>query len=142
MKSLEIKYEKKYLLVEPEGPAYVTETDSKVFIQELYSHNSAYREGQLKFICMGDQFEKDQKITKEKGSIFGQILTVMGFDCFMKAIEKAGFYWGENPIGKEPEDIPDLGEFTVMMRKKHKSWKAAESRTFNPSKTRIYEILG
>lgn len=62
-------------------------------------------------------------------------------DSFISAIEAQGYYWGENPLGEEPKDIPDLGEFTVMIRKKHQAWREAESCTFNPKKTLIFKIL-
>jgi len=62
-------------------------------------------------------------------------------ESFISAIEAKGHYWGENPYGEEPQDISDLGEFTVMMRKKHQAWQEAESRTFHLEKTLIFEIV-
>jgi len=133
----------KWLLVETEEPYYQTVSESGVFIQDPNSHESELIEGRYKFLCTGDQFEKDQKQTTEKGCVLGQIFTKIGFDAFVGEIEQTGFYWGENPFPKPPNN--DLnGSFLTMMQNFHKEmeYDEAESRTFNPEKTRIYEILG
>ncbi len=141
MKTLKLN---KWLLVETTEPYYQTVSESGVFIQDPNSHESELIEGKWKFLCTGDKFEKDQKAAAEKGCVLGQIFTKVGFDAFVKEIENAGFYWGVNPLEKNVDSLVEDNSAIgcAKYRKAFNEWQEAESRTFNPEKTLIYEILG
>ncbi|MEA1848975.1 hypothetical protein U9K52_08645 [Chryseobacterium sp. MHB01] len=62
-------------------------------------------------------------------------------ESFISSVEAKGYYWAENPFGKEePEIIEGLGVGTIDLLVENENWKQAESRTFNPGKTLIFEI--
>lgn len=143
MKTLQLK---NYLLVEPENSVYLTVSESGLFYADTESHESELIEGKFKFICMGDDFEQDQKITKKDACVLGQIFCKLGFDAFVGEIEKEGYYWEHHHIEK-PHNVGLLHLYPTGDALMDKSleiailWKEAESKKFNPSKTRIYEIL-
>ncbi|WP_312900221.1 hypothetical protein [Chryseobacterium taichungense] len=136
----------KYLIIEPETPVYLTVSESGLFYADPETDKSELIEGKFKFICMGNEFEKDQKATKNDGCVLGQIFCKLGFDAFVGEIEKEGYFWKDHHIEK-PHNVGLLHLYPTGDALMDKSleiailWKEAESKTFNPSKTRIYEIL-
>lgn len=151
MKTLQLK---NYLLVEPENPVYLTVSESGLFYADPETEKSELIEGKFKLLCMGDEFEKDQQAAKKEGCVLGQLFSKIGFDAFVKEVEEAGFYWGENPLGNEPEitndrykserefidNNPEEIIFGDHFADWH-MWTEAEALTFNPSKTKIYQVL-
>lgn len=139
MKTLQINYDKKYLLVEPSKECYHTISDSAVFFQDAETHKSEHIEGKFKFVCMGNEFEKDVK----EGCLLGKIFAAMGQGAFVEEIEKSGFYWDKNPFDKECDllvsDNSALG--CAKYRKAFHKWQEAEEKTFNPHNTFIFEKL-
>lgn len=126
MKTLQLK---NYLLVEPENPVYLTVSESGLFYADPETEESELIEGNFKLLCMGDEFEKDQQAAKKEGCILGQLFSKIGFDAFVKEVEEAGYYWRKNEL-TDSITAPDLEE-----------WKELQSVTFNPSKTKIYQVL-
>lgn len=57
-------------------------------------------------------------------------------DSFISAIEAQGYYWGENPVIFDDNEIDFNKRYEIRI-----NWEKAESRTFNPEKTLIFEIL-
>ncbi|TDX83974.1 hypothetical protein [Epilithonimonas xixisoli] len=63
-------------------------------------------------------------------------------DSFISAIEASNYYWEKNPIEKPAKN--DLnGSFFTMQTNFHqeKAFDEAESKTFHPDRTLIFEIL-
>lgn len=63
-------------------------------------------------------------------------------DSFISAIEVNGYYWKDNPVVKPAKN--DLnGSFFTMQKNFHqeKAFYEAESKTFHPDRTLIFEIL-
>ena len=68
-------------------------------------------------------------------------------DSFISAIESNDFYWKNNPI-EEPDfsdGTYDDNGFGDVDKRRYKTdlseWQEAESKTFNPEQTLIFEIL-
>jgi len=61
-------------------------------------------------------------------------------ESFISAIVAKGYYWSENPCKKE---LDKCNEYTDMftIAKRTRAFEEAESRTFNPENTLIFEIL-
>lgn len=144
MKTLQLK---NYLLVEPENPVYLTVSESGLFYADPETEKSELIEGNFKPLCMGDEFEKDQQAAKKEGCILGQLFSKIGFDAFVKEVEDAGYYWGTNPKGDQPHNTGLLNLYPTghsLMDEsllEAKKWLEAEALTFNPSKTKIYQVL-
>lgn len=118
MKTLQLNYDKKYLLVEPSKVCYHTISDSAVFFQDAETHKSEHIEGKFKFVCMGNEFEKDVK----EGCLLGKIFAAIGQGAFVEEIEKAGYHWGTwNGVNQTFDEI--------------------EAKTFNPQNTFIFEKI-
>lgn len=126
MKTLQLK---NYLLVEPENPVYLTVSESGLFYADPETKKSELIEGNFKLLCMGDEFEKDQQAAKDEGCILGQLFSKIGFDAFVKEVEEAGYYWRKNEL-TDSISAPDIQE-----------WNELQSVTFNPSKTKIYQVI-
>ncbi|MFP3835374.1 hypothetical protein [Chryseobacterium sp. SIMBA_028] len=63
-------------------------------------------------------------------------------DSFISAIESKGYHWGDNPIEKPIKDQTHCANWQKKaFNQKFDKYKEAESRTFNPEKTIIFEIL-
>lgn len=131
------------------------ELKKKLFIAEDYttgnldSYCKAYRKNNpdkyLKFICKGSKLTEE--ILKDLvRSAYGEYKDYNNAftwipnpkKSFISAIEAQGYYWGENPIGKyEIIDFFKASENTPTLTE----WRKYESKTFNPGKTLIFEIL-
>lgn len=139
MKTLELNLQKRLLIVEGD-------------MLDFKLNDKRWLNDKIKFICKGSELTEEIA----KGLIVehyhyeggGEMYTnhkrwTNHIECFhsakpsfISAIEAQGYYWGENPIDFD-NDENDLG-------KRHKmrvDWERAESKTFNPEKTLIFEIL-
>ncbi|ASK29708.1 hypothetical protein CEY12_06140 [Chryseobacterium sp. T16E-39] len=144
MKSVELDLEKRLLVVE---------IDESLETLDIYSRNNE----PLKKICSGSELTEDlaRCLIKRINRIYGLTKTEFWFknytgsqtgyfksaiQSFMCAIESKGYYWGENPI-----NYPKQGSYEALMTTSweglNKRFDEAESRTFNPDKTLIFEIL-
>lgn len=144
--SVKILQLKNYLLVEPENPVYLTVSESGLFYADPETEKSQLIEGKFKPLCMGDEFEKDQQAAKKEGCILGQLFSKIGFNAFVKEVEEAGYFWKNHHIEK-PHNVGLLHLYPTgdaLMDKSleiAKLWQEVESRTFNPSKTKIYQVI-
>lgn len=132
MKSLELSLNKRLLIVE-DGFMYY------------------YNGSPLKYICKGSDLTEDVV----KGFIEFKWMPTWGakdyvnennhftsaLESFISAIESKGYHWGENTVSLEREKIyRNMGD-TFKADGILKAWREAESRTFNPSKCIIFEIV-
>lgn len=151
MKQIELNLKKKLLIVEHD-------TIKEMEIEEIL--HRALPDVETKLICKG--FELTEGITKKlvhteevsdvedfrHEKIFIDYKDednafTCGFESFISAIEAKGYYWVENNLDKECDllasDNSALG--CAKYRKAFHEWQEAESKTFNPEKTLIFEIL-
>lgn len=153
MKQLEIKTNKRLLIVED----YTTGNLDNYYEKYRKENPGKY----LKFICKGSELTEDIA----NGLVNGMypehyvlstgisqlyksgIATYIGnpLKAFQEQIKFHGFFW-ENPNGEEPikeyykKDTPiEIWEKDFLID--HGEWQESESRTFNPSKCIIFEIL-
>lgn len=63
-------------------------------------------------------------------------------ESFISAIEAKGYYWVMNPNERPIEDRTHYAKWQInAFKQKLKQFEEAESKTFNPEKTLIFEIL-
>lgn len=151
MKHLELQLQKRLLIVESE--------DDKIISYFLWNDGEMHQ--RIKFICKGS--ELTEEIADEYVEIFDlgffvdynghspRCYVLTALESFISAIEANGYYWGENPEGEEPM----IDDFTYIFHQNNgaetinwdhydfatKQWQESESKTFNPEKTLIFEIL-
>jgi hypothetical protein len=158
MKQLELKLKKNILIIQSESGNYAY--DYKV--DEEGPHP-------IKFICKGSDLSadiakglveviwNDFKNYNEKEPVgnYKRLVVNTALESFISAIEAAGYHWGENPLN-EPR-MSDYGWYTSGHPEEDSGWmyeegedkyyealkyyKESESRTFNPEKCIIFEIL-
>ncbi len=157
MKQLELELKKRLLIVEG--------LNLEDFNPDLkMSH--FYKGNEIKLICKGDELTeeaakglvenafdsfdvcwfKDYEVLDT--SIHDDYTFLTAIESFISAIESKGYFWGENPI-TEPKKPPFLNPNKnghcendyVDYRYDLYQFHEAESRTFNPEKTLIFEIL-
>lgn len=160
MKQLEIKTNKRLLIVEfPEMPEVYKHNKEFIFFKfkkENEYNNGAIRVGfeKIKEICKGpdlteelaEEFSKHVKSSHGEDGFINYLYEskeivyspafVTALESFISAIESKGYHWGENPV--------KFKENEMNWEKRHKNrieWERAESRTFNPSKCIIFEIV-
>ena len=147
MKQIELELKKRLLIVE------VGDIEEIIDVQPDF--NTALLEGK-KFIAVKDNHKlicKGSELTEEIAKGLVQIDNhTFNTDyyrdyknddrdyrnpikSFISAIDTQGYYWGKNPRG---ETIPMAFEKDTLCRQ---LWQVAESKTFNPEKTLIFEIL-
>ena len=159
MKQLELELKKRLLIVEvPEEKLFSEEKQIKAVINSQKYVNELLGEViDLTFICKGSELTEEIAEELVKNGISDYLvewaydykneeqLNLYTFSClesFISAIVAQGYYWGENPIEKPPKN--DLnGSFFTMQTNFHqeKAYDEAGSKTFNPEKTLIFEIL-
>ncbi len=155
MKQLELQLKKRLLIVEYQ--------DKREAEMDLQTHK-AFPEYDKTVICLGrefdeeiakdyvfnilhehglEMFEKHNATEKEIQIDHWSGVTDNAFESFISAIEAKGYFWGENPV-KKPKTI-EYNDFDYLGMEIHdrnmKAFRDAESRTFNPEKTLIFEIL-
>lgn len=153
MKTLELLLQKRLLIVE----------------RDDYRKNASYSDNgkiySLKFICKGPELSDDLAkgliiyddvnlshpdfvneipCLNHKTGAFEYYTKFSPLESFISAIEAHGYHWGKNPMGKEPYNgcsaYTDM--YTIAKRaRQHQEWQEAESRTFYPAKTLIFEII-
>ena len=146
MKQLELNLKKRLLIVEVPRLAdyeFINKDSKYLRIGDEEIKLNIPTLSKLEIVCKGSELTEEiaEKIIlfNEKTGLYDGYYSPLV--AFFSAIESKDYYWSKNPLGDEPEDISYLGNFTLMMRKKHQAWKEAESKTFNPEKTLIFEIL-
>ncbi|WP_137905521.1 hypothetical protein [Chryseobacterium sp. 2VB] len=149
MKQLEIKTNKRLLIVE-----YDTEAECAIewALMHAFNNPNIVNHGhKVKPICGGSELTEEILRSLIKNEI-SEFLVSWNWDyvskeplnddffppmqSFISSIEASGYHWGENPV--------KFKENEMNWEKRHKNrieWERAESRTFNPSKCIIFEIL-
>ncbi|MDQ1855735.1 hypothetical protein [Chryseobacterium sp. WLY505] len=154
MKQLEIKTNRRLLIIESESGNYAYDYR----VDEKGPHP-------IKKICKGSDLTED--IAEGLVNIFDLSYYVdynghsprcyvdTALESFISAIEAAGYHWGENPV-KEPR-MSDYGWYASGHPEEDSGWmyeegenkyyeslklfEEAQSRTLNPSKCIIFEIV-
>lgn len=137
MKQLQLDLNKRLLIVEiPEGK----------YSEEVLSEYKSVSGDEWDFLCKGS--ELTEEVAEDLVNIFDLSYYVdykghsprcyvgTALESFISAIEALGHHWGENPV--------KFKENEMNWEKRHKNrieWERAESRTFNPEKCIIFEIL-
>lgn len=72
---------------------------------------------------------------------YKRLIKNTALESFISAIEAQGYYWGENPVSLvRAETYRSMGD-EFKADGIQRAWQEAESKTFNPEKTLIFEIL-
>lgn len=150
MKQIELELKKRLLIVE------VGDIEEIIDVQPDF--NTALLEGKKfiavkdnhKLICKGSELTEDiaQELVhnlysedescimyRDYKAKYDDEVVYTALESFISAIDTQGYYWGKNPRG---ETIPMAFEKDTLCRQ---LWQVAESKTFNPEKTLIFEIL-
>lgn len=140
MKKLEIKTNKRLLIVEYDNEKYLRPSD---VMQELNRWD-------LKYICKGPDFTEDiVKGFVEYDWIFKAyqyyqdtvpILGDTALNLFKVAIRNNGYYW-DKPLKEWFYHKRYVGIERIEESFDYEKWQEAESRTFTPEKCIIFEIL-
>ncbi|BAP30117.1 uncharacterized protein CHSO_1080 [Chryseobacterium sp. StRB126] len=143
MKSVELNLNKRLLIVE-----YESEEELKIewALMTMFKNPNITNHGyKVKPICKGSVLTEDiakglvelhengyYKDYKNDSHFF-----TLPSKSFISAIEFKNYHWGENPV-----KLIERGEASEHERVKNQNdWQEAESRTFNPSKCIICEIV-
>lgn len=144
MKQLTLELKERILIVEIEKEELVASMLVNDFFPNL----------KLEIVCEGSELTEEiaeglahsMNFGTEKYPDIGYLHSIKdnywaktALESFISGIEKHGYYWGENPI-EEPIMHQLLGA-DENPNSEEKEWKEAESKTFNPEKTIIFEIL-
>lgn len=159
MKQLELELELKerLLIVElPEDYTFNTYADKLTICNEINKPVALIR-GKWELICKGSELteevaegfvEESKYMNQDSESgwidykVYPDGLILNPLESFISAIEAQGYYWGENTIKEPIENDYNLGDIhSGFFHKKYNEWQEAESKTFNLSKTLIFEIL-
>ncbi|MEE6129162.1 hypothetical protein V2E39_17315 [Chryseobacterium arthrosphaerae] len=157
MKTLQLDLNKRLLIVE---------IDMAEFVASMLIGNF-FPNYQLEFICKGPDLTDDiakgfthsMNFGTDENPDIGYLHSIKSnywcesaLESFISAIESNNYHWGENPVKEVKEDDyyfeEDHGEFGKeklwdggAYQQDLKEWLESESRTFNPEKTIIFEIL-
>ncbi len=136
MKTLELELNKRLLIVETTGELETT---------DIFGYNLR----PVKKICKGSDLTESiaeqcvEKVwngfknysEKEPVGNYKRLVVSTALESFTSAIEAAGCHWGENPENKShfnPEEF---------IQEEYDRYMESESRTLNPEKCIIFEIL-
>ncbi|EFK36832.1 Uncharacterised protein [Chryseobacterium gleum] len=158
MKQLEITTNKRLLIVEfpemPEVYKYHKEFIFFKFKKENEYNDGAIRVGfeKIKEICKGSDLTEDIAYEIVDGFDLGYFVDynhhnpraykLTALESFISAIQSKNYHWGDNPEPSHYDYSNDDCETDfAQYYLDHEKWKKSESRTFNPSKCIIFEIL-
>lgn len=157
MKQLEIKTNKRLLIVED----YITGNLDNYYEKYRKENPGKY----LKFICKGSELTEDIANGLVHQSLHTKLFAhyvkdipvnvycyINSLDSFETAINAYGYHWGENPVKEPTKENYGYGENINVLdyppewdeecyHEDMDKWKESESRTFNPSKCIIFEIV-
>lgn len=166
MKQLELELKKRLLIVEVlenfrDFDYYELSPNSNNFVVQYIPDGSRQRTGfnlpigNYEFICKGSElteeiakgFSREVKALNPVDGTYSTCYPLAGRvinatrnaqESFISLLGDKGYYWDKNPY-EQPIHInyEEENEFYSDLE----YWKEAESRTFNPEKTIIFEIL-
>lgn len=134
MKQLTLELQKRLLIVE-----YETAGQTLSALEIFKNGSNLNYPEKLKLICKGSELTEEiagELVPEEMHSHIKDKEAVWYEVFFISSIEAQGYYWGENPIYFDDDEF-DFGKRYEMRI----NWEKAESITFNPEKTLIFEIL-
>lgn len=148
MKQLELQLNKRLLIVEG---SEIQLSKEGIIYKDENSHVSDLIEGIcFNFICKGSDLTEDiAKEFFEYDWIFNSyqyykdtvpILGDTGLNLFKVAIRNNGYYW-DKPLKEWFYHKRYIGVERIEESFDYEKWQEAESRTFNPSKCIIFEII-
>lgn len=151
MKQLELELKKRFLIVElPENSTGVHLSGNNIIYNLNGSIWVSIIKSDVKLICKASELTEEISETLiSKNDVIKSQSKMCGLkfkEGLIKMIESKGYYWGENPIEK-PENYEswakygDYTQYGIKLTKKCMPFCEAESKTFNLSKTLIFEIL-
>lgn len=145
MKTLELSLQKRLLIVEGD-------------MLEFKLNDKRWLNDQLFKICKGYELTEEiarnlvnplwdyyknylESDSSDVGN-YKRLIKNTALESFISAIEAQGYYWGENPI-QSTVPTSDLNFYDNIEVYHHclNVWQEAESKTFNPEKSLIFEIL-
>lgn len=155
MKHLELSLNKRLLIVEAISKG----------VADAWVFNSYGLKTMMNSVCEGSRFTEEKarlyveltnRIYSPKGWEFWFIdytddtkHKTSAVESFISAIESKGYHWRENPVKYPDKNNPKYydepfdgkGFYQEIYSSDIVDWKKAESRTFNPEKTLMFEIL-
>lgn len=165
MKQLELELKKRILIVESQ-PEFEPKEGVEYYVTEDTEELFILPKGTFKLICKGSELTEliafdfvEEKSLHQTNTAFKNYNGGKSFffakESFISAIESKGYYWGKNPIDKPT--MEKYGYYSANSQEEEsgwmyeegeekyyetlKEWQEAESRTFNPEKTLIFQIL-
>lgn len=162
MKQIELNLKKRLLIVEVDNCDITIDKDGIHFY--FLRSSKKFIPGNFHQICKGSELTEEIAIelVPQKMNVFipqfwnykDREDLFYAKESVISAIQAQGYYWGENPLGKKPELTDNqydkerefiennTGELVFGDHYADWSmWNEAESKTFNPEKTLIFEIL-
>lgn len=150
MRQIELQLQKRLLIVEAQ-PKFEPKEGVEYYVPEDTEELFILPKGTFKLICKGSELTElkafdfvEEKSRHHTNTAFknykGGDSLFFALESFISAIEANGYYWGENPLGEEPIYV-DLGNYKVINEPAEFERQKTYSRTFNPEKTLIFEIL-
>ncbi len=171
MKKLEIKTNKRLLIVEYETDQQASEVlklhepENELINIIIKDKVNALCKGSELTEELAEEFSKPVKSSHGEDGFINYLYEskeivyspafVTALESFISAIEASGYHWGENPV-KEPR-MSDYGWYASGHPEEDSGWmyedgedkyyeslklfEESESRTFNPSKCIIFEIV-
>lgn len=162
MKQLELNLNKRLLIVEFDDMQHL---ENVISCDKQGIRFCSDDDEQTKLICQGPELTEDKAMrlvehkwmptwgTRDYTNESNHFTTAL--DSFISSIEASGYHWGDNPVNEprmsdygwyasgHPEE--DSGWMYEEGEDKYhealKSYEESKSRTFNPDKTIIFEIL-
>lgn len=153
MKSLELQLKKRLLIVEKQIEVNGQDIDVS---ESIILGVEKMMKGKAKFICRGSDLTEEIAAGMVHQEEIDGIPTFMQYDCtcnnyfdenlsaidsFTSAIDAQGWYWGENSFDHVDPENSIYESDLVLFDEDLKRWKDAESRTFHPERTIIFEIV-
>lgn len=129
MKQLTLELQKRLLIVE-----YETAGQTLSALEIFKNGSNLNYPEKLKLICKGSELTEEIAEGLVESPDNFQFLDAE--NTFIGEIEKHGYYWGENPIDFYDDENDFSKRYDMRL-----NWEKAESITFNPEKTIIFEIL-
>lgn len=144
MKTSKLDLKKKILIVElSKRMEYLLHKDELHFLLDgIHLHEIIY--GKYNLICEGSELTEEicetliskKDVAKNQSKMCGLKFK----EGFINMVKENGYYWCENPI-QNPNNIVSFPKSGIVYEKSFEKYKEGESRTFNPEKTLIFEIL-
>lgn len=138
MKQLTLELKKRLLIVEFEDQQHL---ENVISCHKTGIRFMSDKEEPTKLICRGDELTEEIAETiilfNEKTGLYDGYYSPLV--AFISSIEAQGYYWGENPVKRDNIQTDDGTILNIKYNSKE--WQEAESKTFNPEKTLIFEIL-